>query len=62
MGRTLDQIIAELPPDRLERVEARCQELRRKVEGLAGKAQAGNCPPSGARGRRRKRARRRPNS
>lgn len=46
MGRTLDQIIAELPPDRRERVEARYQELRREVEGLrelrqiAGKAQA----------------------
>jgi DNA-binding XRE family transcriptional regulator len=46
MGRTLDQVIAELPPDRRERVEARYQELRREVEGLrelrriAGKAQA----------------------
>jgi predicted XRE-type DNA-binding protein len=46
MGRTLDEIIAELPADRRERVEARYQELRREVEGLrelrqiAGKAQA----------------------
>jgi hypothetical protein len=56
MGRTLDQVIAELPPDRRERVEARYEELRREVEGLAGKAQAGSAPPSGARSRRRKRA------
>jgi len=46
MGRTLDQIIAELPPDRRDRVETRYRELRREVEGLrelrqiAGKAQA----------------------
>lgn len=46
MGRTLDQVIAELPPERRERVEARYQELKREVEGLrelrelAGKAQA----------------------
>lgn len=46
MGGTLDQVIAELPPERRERVEARYQELRREVEGLrelrqiAGKAQA----------------------
>jgi transcriptional regulator with XRE-family HTH domain len=46
MGRTLDQVIAELPPERRERVEARYQELRQGVEGLrelrqiAGKAQA----------------------
>src|SRR5712691_10353534 len=46
MGRSLDQIIAELPPERRERVEARYQELRQEVEGLrelrriAGKAQA----------------------
>ena len=45
MGRTLDQVIAELPPERRERVEARYQELKREVEGLrelrelAGKAQ-----------------------
>jgi transcriptional regulator with XRE-family HTH domain len=45
MGRTLDQVIAELPPERRERVEARYQELRQEVEGLrelreiAGKAQ-----------------------
>lgn len=46
MGRTLDQVIAELPPERREQVEARYQELKREVEGLrelrelAGKAQA----------------------
>jgi DNA-binding XRE family transcriptional regulator len=46
MGRSLDQIIAKLPRQRRERVEARYQELRREVEGLrelrqiAGKAQA----------------------
>jgi len=46
MGRTLDQIIAELPPDRRDRIEARYQELRQEVEGLrelrqiAGMAQA----------------------
>ncbi len=46
MGRNLDQIIAELSPERRERVEARYQELRQEVEGLrelrriAGKAQA----------------------
>ena len=45
MGRTLDQVIAELPLDRQERVEARYQELKQEVEGLrelreiAGKAQ-----------------------
>ncbi len=46
MGRNLNQIIAELPPERQEGVEARYQELKREVEGLrqlrqiAGKAQA----------------------
>jgi hypothetical protein len=45
MGRSLDQVIAELTPERWERVEARYHELRRDVEGLralrqiAGKAQ-----------------------
>ena len=45
MGRNLNQIIAELPPERQERVEARYQELRQEVESLpelrqiAGKAQ-----------------------
>jgi len=45
MGRTLDQVIAELPPERRERVDARYQELKQEVEGLrqlreiAGKAQ-----------------------
>lgn len=46
MGRTVDQVIAELPPERRGRVDARYRELRRQVEGLrelrqiAGKAQA----------------------
>jgi transcriptional regulator with XRE-family HTH domain len=46
MGRTLDQVFAELPPERRERVEARYRELRQQVKGLqelrriAGKAQA----------------------
>ena len=45
MGRTLDQVIAELPPERRERVEARYQELKQEAESLrelreiAGKAQ-----------------------
>lgn len=45
MGRTIDQVIAELPPERREQVEARYQELKQEVEGLrelreiAGKAQ-----------------------
>ena len=45
MGRTLDQVIAELPPERRERVEVRYRELKQEVEGLrelreiAGKAQ-----------------------
>ncbi len=45
MGRTLDQVIAELPSERRERVEARYQELKQEVEGLrelreiTGKAQ-----------------------
>lgn len=46
MGRTLDDVIAGLPEERRERVEARFQELKQEVEGLrelrrvAGKAQA----------------------
>ena len=45
MGRTLDQVIAELPPERRERIDARYRELKQEVEGLrelreiAGKAQ-----------------------
>lgn len=45
-GRTLDDVIAGLPEERRERVEARFQELKQEVEGLAelrrltGKAQA----------------------
>ena len=34
MGRNLNQNIAELPPERQERIEARYQELRQEVEGL----------------------------
>src|SRR5882757_9088560 len=46
MGRSLNQIIAELPPERQKRVETRYQELKQEVESLrelrqiAGKAQA----------------------
>ena len=45
MGRNLNQILAELPPGRRERVEARYRELKQEVESLrelrriAGKAQ-----------------------
>lgn len=46
MGRTLREVIAELPVERQERIEARYRELREEVESLrelrqaAGKAQA----------------------
>ena len=46
MGRTLDQVIASLPPERQESIEARYRELKQEVESLrelrriAGKAQA----------------------
>ncbi len=46
MGRRLDDVIAALPEDRRERVDARFGELKAEVEGLgelrraAGKAQA----------------------
>ena len=46
MGRRLDDVVAALPEDRRERVEARFEELREEVESLgelrraAGKAQA----------------------
>src|SRR3546814_10796012 len=46
MGRNLDEIIAEMPPERQAYVEARYQVLKQEVEGLrelrliAGKAQA----------------------
>lgn len=46
MGRNLNQIIAALPPERQERINARYQELKQEVDGLrelrqiAGKAQA----------------------
>ena len=45
MGRSLNQIVEELPPERRDRVEARYQALKQEVEGLrqlrqiAGKAQ-----------------------
>jgi transcriptional regulator with XRE-family HTH domain len=45
LGRTLDQVVAELPLGRRKRIEARYRELRQEVEGLrelreiAGKAQ-----------------------
>src|SRR5712691_4344607 len=46
MGRNLTQIIADLPPERQAKIDARYRELRDEVEGLrelrqvAGKAQA----------------------
>ena len=46
MARSLNEIIAELPPERQADIEARYQELKQEVEGLrelrqiAGKAQA----------------------
>lgn len=46
MGRSLDQVIALLPRERQERIEARYRELKQEVESLrelrqiAGKAQA----------------------
>lgn len=46
MGRRLDAVVAALPDERRDRVEARFQELREEVESLgelrraAGKAQA----------------------
>ena len=46
MGRSLNDIIAGLPPDEQQAIEARYQELKQEVEGLrelrqiAGKAQA----------------------
>ncbi len=46
MRRTIDDVIASLPPERQERVEARFQKLKDEVESLrelrrlAGKAQA----------------------
>jgi len=45
MGRNLDQVIAELPPERRECIDARYRELKQEVAGLrelreiAGKAQ-----------------------
>lgn len=46
MGRNLNQIIADLPPDRQARIDARYREMKDEVDGLrelrqvAGKAQA----------------------
>ncbi|MGR9281444.1 XRE family transcriptional regulator [Rhizobium johnstonii] len=46
MGRSLDEVIASLPRDQQEQIEARYDELRQDVEGLrelrqiAGKGQA----------------------
>ena len=46
MGRNLNQIIADLPPERQAKIDARYRELRDEVEGLrelrqvAGKVQA----------------------
>jgi transcriptional regulator with XRE-family HTH domain len=46
MGRSLDEIVAGLPQERQERIEARYRELKQEAEGLrelreiAGKAQA----------------------
>ncbi len=34
MGRTLNEVMASLPAERRERVEAEAVELRREVEGL----------------------------
>jgi len=36
MGRTIDEVIAELPPERRERIESRYRELRQEVDGLRG--------------------------
>lgn len=46
MGRNLNQVIADLPPERQARIDARYREMKDDVEGLrelrqvAGKAQA----------------------
>src|SRR5579871_2251299 len=46
MGRTIDDVIAALPPERRERINARVLEMKAEVESLqqlrkaAGKAQA----------------------
>jgi hypothetical protein len=46
MGRNLNQLIADLAPDRRGRIEARYREMKHEIEGLrelrqvAGKAQA----------------------
>jgi hypothetical protein len=34
MGRGLDQVIAELPPERQQRIDTRYRELKQEVEGL----------------------------
>ena len=46
MGRTLSEVMAELPPERRKRIDARYRELKEEVESLrqlrevAGKVQA----------------------
>lgn len=34
MGRTLEQVLDALPPERRAKVEARAEEMRREIEGL----------------------------
>jgi hypothetical protein len=34
MGRRLDQVIAELPPERQQRIDTRHHQLKQEVEGL----------------------------
>ena len=41
MGRTLDQVIAELPPERRERVEARYRRDSSASNSAGGKYEAG---------------------
>jgi transcriptional regulator with XRE-family HTH domain len=36
VGRSIDQVIASLPRDQQEQIEARYDELRQEVEGLRG--------------------------
>lgn len=39
MGRSLDEVIAELPPARREGIEARYQELRQRIDRLGASHQ-----------------------
>jgi transcriptional regulator with XRE-family HTH domain len=34
MGRTVDEVMASLPPERQERIKARAAEMLREIEGL----------------------------